>query len=153
MTDKPSGGGGIALALVALLALYSCSDTPDEGQTTVASELGVSEDEAEGLIAEYGSAEEAILETQKEERPDFDEDAAKTAAEDELSADSYDYSYGCTSDCSGHEAGWRWRADNGYTTPGNSNSFYEGGQAFDDAVEEKVDEMRGSYEAGENPDY
>lgn len=153
MTDNSRSAHGIVFAVVAMFALSNCSGNRDEDPELVAAELSVTEDEAESLIAEYGSAEDAISEIQAQERAAFDEDAAKTAAENELSSEEYDYSYGCTSDCSGHEAGWRWRADNGYTTPGNSNSFYEGGQAFDNAVEEKVEEMRDSYEAGEDPDY
>lgn len=60
--------------------------------------------------------------------------------------------YGCTEDCSGHEAGWQWRAQTGFE--GNnpdSPSFEEGGRAFDEAVEERVTEMRDEYEAGDEP--
>ncbi len=92
----------------------------------------------------------------EESRGPFDEDAAREAAEDEVASDSYQSigsPYGCTDDCSGHEAGFAWRRDNGYSTPGNSNSFYEGGQAFDDAVEEAVDEKRDDYENGGEPEY
>jgi hypothetical protein len=153
MADNSDSGGGILLAILAVLAVYNCSGSPSEDEQQVASELGVSDDEAADLIAEYGTAESVIEDHEEDTREPFDEDAAKEAAEDDLASENYDYSYGCTSDCSGHEAGWRWRADNGYTTPGNSNSFYEGGQAFDNAVDDKVDEMRNAYEAGEDPDY
>jgi hypothetical protein len=83
-----------------------------------------------------------------EERQPFDEGAARDAAEQELALEGYDYSYGCTDDCSGHDAGWQWRAENGYSTDGNSESFAEGGYAFDEALETRVDEMRDDYEAG-----
>ena len=87
-----------------------------------------------------------------EEEPEpFDEDAAREAAEEDLAAEGYDYSYGCTDDCSGHEAGWQWRAENGYSTYGNSQSFEEGGYAFDDALEDRVEEMRDDYEADVDP--
>lgn len=40
----------------------------------------------------------------------------------------------CTSDCSGHEAGYEWAADKGITDPddcgGKSNSFIEGCEAY-----------------------
>lgn len=56
---------------------------------------------------------------------------------DELATGSYQGRYGssaCTSDCSGHEAGYRWAEDHGITDPtlcgGNSNSFIEGCQAY-----------------------
>lgn len=153
MAGNSDSGGGIILAILAALALYNCSGSPSEDEQQVASELGVSDDEARDLIAEYGTAESVIEDQEEDTREPFDEDAAKQAAEDDLASESYDYSYGCTSDCSGHEAGWKWRADNGYTTPGNSNSFYEGGQAFDDAVDGRVDEMRDAYEAGDELDY
>ncbi|NCS97222.1 MAG: hypothetical protein GW762_01360 [Candidatus Pacebacteria bacterium] len=56
--------------------------------------------------------------------------------------DSYDYyeepvtsdSWDCTSDCSGHEAGYEWAEDKGITDPddcgGNSDSFIEGCEAY-----------------------
>ncbi|MEQ1809382.1 MAG: hypothetical protein ABL889_05635 [Terricaulis sp.] len=88
-----------------------------------------------------------------EEREPFDEDAAREAAEEELASEGYDYSYGCTDDCSGHESGWQWRAENGYSADGNSESFAEGGYAFDEALESRVEEMRDDYEAGQDPGY
>lgn len=89
-----------------------------------------------------------------EEREPFDEDAAREAAEEEIGSDTYagiGMPYGCTDDCSGHEAGFAWRRDNGYVTSGNSNSFREGAQAFEDAVDERVEEMEAEYEDGEEP--
>lgn len=42
--------------------------------------------------------------------------------------------YPCTSDCSGHEAGYEWAETNGISDPddcgGNSESFIEGCQAY-----------------------
>jgi hypothetical protein len=89
-----------------------------------------------------------------EEREPFDEDAAREAAEEEIGSDTYagiGMPYGCTDDCSGHEAGFAWRRDNGYVTSGNSDSFREGAQAFEDAVDERVEEMEAEYEDGEEP--
>ena len=89
-------------------------------------------------------------------REPFDEDAARDAAEEEITDESYQSigsPYGCTDDCSGHEAGFAWRRDNGFASPGNSNSFDEGGRAFDEAVEDRVDEMRSDYENGSEADY
>lgn len=88
-----------------------------------------------------------------ETREPFDEDAARDAAEQDLAAEGYDFSYGCTSDCSGHEAGWQWRAEHGYSTPGTSQSFDEGGRAFDEALDDRVEEMRYDYDAGFDPEY
>lgn len=47
-----------------------------------------------------------------------------------LTSDNWD----CTSDCSGHEAGYEWAEEKGITDPddcgGNSNSFIEGCEAY-----------------------
>lgn len=46
------------------------------------------------------------------------------------------YGYGCTEDCSGHQAGYDWAEQNSISTPdecgGNSQSFIEGCQAYAD---------------------
>lgn len=93
----------------------------------------------------------------EEEREAFDEDRAKDTAEAEVSGESYTSigaPYGCTEDCGGHEAGFRFRSDNGYAGyNADSPSFNEGGRAFDEAVDERVDEMRSDYENGEQTDY
>lgn len=79
---------------------------------------------------------------------EFDEDVARDRAVDDLSYESYGSigePYGCTDDCSGHEAGFEWAKENGVTDGscyGDSASFIEGCQAYADAIEEKVDEYR-----------
>lgn len=55
--------------------------------------------------------------------------------------------YGCTQDCSGHEAGWSWAEENGVTDPydcgGNSMSFQEGCMAYaEEQQAEQPDEDR-----------
>ena len=149
-----SDNGGCILIIIAAAAIYSCSNDSTEKtdeQEEVASQLGVSEDEAAELLEGYDSAEDAIADYRTEEGKPFDEDEARDEAERELAASGYDYRYGCTEDCSGHQAGWQWRSDHGYSTYGKSQSFEEGGRAFDEAVEERVDELRDEYEAGEEP--
>ena len=148
-----SDGGGWAVLFLIGIGIYSLSGNEEKEAETqlIVDELGVSEDEAAELLSSYGNAQDVIDDTAEDYREPFDEYAAKEAAEDQLASESYNYSYGCTIDCSGHEAGWRWRAENGYSTPGNSQSFHEGGMAFDDAVEDRVDEMRNAYENGEEP--
>lgn len=51
--------------------------------------------------------------------------------------------YNCTSDCSGHEAGYQWAEDHSIDDPddcgGNSESFIEGCRAY---AEEQQDEER-----------
>jgi alanyl-tRNA synthetase len=145
-------GGWIVLAALAL-GIYTCSGSGDRNEDAelIANELNVSEEEASNLLDTYGNPQDAIDDYADAYRGPFDEDAARDAAEEQLASESYDYSYGCTDDCSGHEAGWRRRAENGYTTTGNSQSFYEGGLAFDDAVEDRVREMEDAYENGEDP--
>ena len=47
--------------------------------------------------------------------------------------------YGCTSDCSGHDAGWEWAEENEITDPydcgGNSISFEEGCMAYAEEIQ------------------
>lgn len=47
--------------------------------------------------------------------------------------------YGCTLDCSGHEAGYKWADENEITDPadceGNSQSFIEGCEAYAEAYQ------------------
>ena len=102
------------------------------------------------------SSEDSNGSSSDDERSNFDEDAAREAAEEEVGSDSYagvGAPYGCTDDCSGHEAGFNWRRDNGYSASGTSQSFDEGGRAFDEAVDDRVDEMRDNYDSGGNPEY
>lgn len=93
----------------------------------------------------YDDYADADLETEAEAEAEvFDEDAAREEAESEVSLETYSSigaPFGCTDDCSGHEAGFAWRRDNGYVTAGNSQSFEEGAQAFEDEVNRRVEEM------------
>lgn len=60
--------------------------------------------------------------------------------------------YPCTSDCSGHEAGYNWAEENGISSAdecgGNSNSFIEGCESY---VEENFPSENTDYD--EYPDY
>lgn len=140
-------GGLIALGILAL-AIYSCSN--DQPKNAVATSTVAGDSYAFG-----DSGNEGIEES--DERGSFDENAAREAAESELASSSYvseGSTYGCRDDCSGHEAGWRWRAEWGYQGHNaDSPSFEEGGRAFDDAVDEKVEEARDAHDRGEDPDY
>ena len=82
-----------------------------------------------------------------EQREEIDEDEARERAAEDV---PYSYSaagspYGCTEDCSGHEAGYRWAADNGVTDGscygGDSPSFDEGCRAYGEAIEERAEEI------------
>lgn len=124
----------------------------DDKAEQMADRYGIPEEEAsEYLDSVAGDLDDAIDEYTDET---FDEDAAREAAEAELALEGYDKRYGCTDECDGHEAGWQWRAENGYlvtdpSTYGNSYSFGEGAMAFEEAVEERVEEMRDEYADGE----
>lgn len=69
-----------------------------------------------------------------------EEKGGETYSEYDERRDSYEYSrgsyggYGCTVDCSGHEAGYAWAEENGIEDPdncgGNSWSFEEGCRAY-----------------------
>ena len=132
---------GLASCVLAAGLLTSCGRAP------------ASDSEVNGpgvATAPYASEYSAASHGKLDEREPFDEDGARDIAEDEVAGESYadiGAPYGCTDDCSGHEAGFRYRAENGYAghSP-DSPSFNEGGQAFEDAVEERVEEMRSEYE-------
>lgn len=131
-----------ALALLPLTACNSADASSDsEGSESSSGLLSTSPDEDEA----------------EAERKPFDEARASDAAEEEVSGESYTglgSPYGCTDDCSGHEAGFKWRAEKGHQGfSADSPSFNEGGQAFEDAVEEKVEERRTAREDGEEVDY
>ena len=84
-----------------------------------------------------------------EEVQPFDEDSAREQAEEEVADDGY--SGPCTFDCSGHEAGFTYAAE-GQSDGGvsSSPSFDEGQEAYEEAVEERVDELRDAHESGED---
>ena len=137
-----SSGGGLVLLGLFGLAIYNCSG--DDSDNAESNDVVASAEYA----GDYTEAETA-------RRPDFDEDEARDAAKEELSSETYTgigSPYGCTNDCSGHEAGYAWAAD-GHDDYGTSRSqsFDEGQRAYEDAVEERVGEMRGEYESGEEP--
>ncbi|WP_114953979.1 hypothetical protein [Sphingosinicella terrae] len=151
---ESSAGAWVVLGLIGL-AIYSCSSDPPPEATAgeySATSSDVSEVDEEAGIAGYSTEPSGFDEVL---RGSFDEDAARDAAEDEVASDTYSgigRTYGCTDDCSGHDAGFRWRRDRGYVPYGaDSQSFQEGAQAFEDAVDDRVEEMRDEYEAGENP--
>lgn len=129
--------------------LSACGGAPEaEGKAASA----VAAPAYEGGYPSSGAGSALAFEEEGEDREHFDEDAAREVAEDEIAGETYvgiGRPYGCTDDCSGHEAGFRYRADNGYAGyNADSPSFNEGGQAFEEAVEERVEEMREEYESG-----
>lgn len=109
--------------LAAALALASCDGRdPYEDEVEAALEDEYPEEYASG--AGYGQ-EVVAGETYDE----FDE------RRNELDGEYGSYAgYGCTVDCSGHDAGYNWAAENGITDPdncgGNSWSFIEGCRAY-----------------------
>ncbi|MBU1091892.1 hypothetical protein KKA27_03475 [Patescibacteria group bacterium] len=64
---------------------------------------------------------------------DSEKDTTRSVLSDYESSPSYD-TYGCTQDCSGHDAGWNWAEEHGITEPedcgGKSQSFIEGCEAY-----------------------
>lgn len=68
------------------------------------------------------------------------------AQEDEL---QFSYDYECTEDCSGHEAGYEWAAENDITDPddcgGKSQSFMEGCEAYAEEHEEHEEQEEERY--------
>lgn len=110
MTARTAVRGRVLLALVAIALTSACSSGSDAAD--------------DHDLADY-------------EGQEF---AGETYAEYDARRDSYggdrgDFSdYGCTQDCSGHEAGYDWAAEQGINDPddcgGKSWSFEEGCRAY-----------------------
>ncbi|WP_370034214.1 hypothetical protein [Qipengyuania mesophila] len=155
MSSGSDGGGGIALLIIGGILLYNCS-SDDSGTSADEDEYAYFEEsqssgeygaEAESADGDYSAVSRYSGGYYYEDEPEeFDEDAARDEARVELALEGYNYSYGCTIDCSGHEAGWQWSAENDYSTYGNSQSFHEGTMAFEEALEDRVEEMRHQHE-------
>lgn len=113
----------VALVLGGLL-ICGCARSDASDQRTTASDQ------------EFGAAPDAASEPDK---------AANTEAEVQGTtyADQGE-PYGCTDDCSGHEAGYQWADDNDVTDPddcgGDSQSFIEGCQAHAEAYQDALSE-------------
>jgi hypothetical protein len=120
----------IALAALLPILMSACGDSSESRGSR----------ESGGLDYRYADETPSLTE--------FDEDSARDRAVDDLSYESYSSigePYGCTDDCSGHEAGFEWAKENSVTDGscfGDSASFNEGCQAYADAIEEKVNEYR-----------
>lgn len=82
-----------------------------------------------------------------DDREPFDGDAAREQAEQEVADEGY--SGPCTIDCSGHDAGFNYAA-NGNPDGGvsDSQSFDEGQEAYEEAVDERVEELSQAHDAG-----
>jgi len=107
------------------------------------------------LTAGCDSAYREYGESTEERRSDWETSAPQMTREDALDEaaalqQGMTYSdlgepYGCTEDCSGHEAGAAWAADNDLRDPGDcggrSQSFVEGCQAYTEALQEAADEI------------
>jgi len=131
--------------LFACLALAACGAEDSYSE--------VDESQADTGDAGSGFSDDSLTSggfDDEEQREPFDEDAARDRAEEEVADEGYDYRYGCTIDCSGHDAGFAYAAD-GNPDGGTSRSpsFDEGQVAYEEAVEERVYEYRQAYEDGE----
>ncbi len=67
--------------------------------------------------------------------------------------------WNCTSDCSGHEAGYEWASEKSIEDPddcgGNSASFIEGCEAYanEQVIESDHDYEDNQYDQSDDPDY
>jgi hypothetical protein len=160
------------LVLIAAAPLSGCGqEDANESDVTSADYVADQAEVAEGAAVDtlhprYYSGGYAPAQVEDDEdrddeaastpREPFDEDEARSNAEAVLASENYrsiGRPYGCTDDCSGHEAGFKYRAQHGY---GNriagdydARSFRQGQQAYDDEVDRRVDEAREEYESAE----
>lgn len=87
-------------------------------------------------------------------RAEFDEDKARDDAVDQLSGESFQDAgdtSSCTDDCGGHDAGFEWAKEHGFTdasecSDSESDSFREGCEAYAAAIEQSVQEKRDEFE-------
>ena len=116
------------IALIALLMLAACGETSGEADEDA---MAYEDEElaSDGSdIADSGESDTDEV-VAGETYSEYDE------RRDELEGEAGSYSgYGCTVDCSGHEAGYNWAAQNGIDDPdncgGKSWSFIEGCRAY-----------------------
>lgn len=104
--------------------------------------------------------DEPIAYPARQYREPFSETRARHKAETELSWETYQSigrPYGCTIDCSGHDAGFKYRARKGYggriEGDYDARSFRQGQQAYDDEVDRRVEEARAEYEDSDGEGY
>jgi hypothetical protein len=110
-----------SIALAALLLLAACGQPSEEADADA-----MVDDGEEVADSDLGDPDEVVA---GETYSEFDE------RRDRLEGERGSYAgYGCTVDCSGHEAGYRWAAEKGITDPdscgGKSWSFIEGCRAY-----------------------
>ena len=121
-------GAGAAFAAGILLSLSGCGEFIGDG-TAIASENPIDP----GVVRE-----KVVGDLSSQTFEDVGDNAA------------------CTDDCSGHNAGFEWAKDHDIDDEsecrGNSASFIEGCQTYEQTVEEKVDEERTKAEEGEASD-
>lgn len=133
------GPGWHALILIGLIGAGVCGCSSDDRTET---------DNASYSDSGYSErlSEDQLEDVRADARADAVSDLAASSYEGEGSA------YGCTEDCSGHEAGWQWAAENEVQDAsdcgGYSMSFEEGCQAFAEAVEERANDAASEYEGG-----
>lgn len=121
------------LSIVAIVLMVGCDGSASSEYSTYAQDTVEAPDEARAS---------------RMTRDDALDDAA--ALQQGMTYSDLGEPYGCTEDCSGHEAGAEWAADNDLRDPadcgGRSQSFLEGCQAYAEAVQQAADEIeRGGY--------
>lgn len=174
---RPRSRRLIAASLLLLLAACSMSETDEEqlDADAPAAEAVAEEGDDVSLLAEAGAAAVARpefgtdidLDSILAGRPaggrrggylpsgeSFDEFAAESEAESELRRKRYRQVgplWKCTEDCSGHDAGFAWAADNRVRRrsgcSGDSRSFEEGCETYVKERDALVEERRLAFEA------
>lgn len=136
-------GGGCFVVVLICLALFACfHKAPDKTEAQEAAISGDAHPTAlDGVIAAVSYHRE------------FDEDAARDAARDDLSSQTFESERGssdCIDDCSGHEAGWESARDGGEDCVSGSSASYDAGcAAYREAIEERVQRARAAFEQGD----
>lgn len=111
-----------------------------------------------GFVGGYGKFSQDVAENSSYDEPEVTEEAMYEAASRLSGITYYDLGepYGCTSDCSGHEAGTAWADDNQMIYPedcgGDSQSFIEGCMAFAEEVQREAIAVQSEWDDEERND-
>ena len=149
----------IFIAVGLAIALAGCGDAPasDAGDETELVESGdefAPDEESYGTDDEFGEQSISYGGDEESERErHFDEDRARDEARADVGSETYSgvgRPYGCTIDCSGHDAGFEWARDRELEDcwGGRSQSFAEGCRTYGEEIDRKVEEARDQFESG-----